>query len=1049
MSINFQFQSTGYGNVGISDPNVDNKNVDAQQGVNKPSTGQASDSITQSTLGLSVVAQAYVAPAGQPSIPEPPTSQYGQSGSFQFVAQNKSDSGTAAKEAAPNPNDVYAQSVSDQLAKMDPKTAARVQYVLENPGLDYKSLGKDFSKAAALAKTVETNATAEVKSECGLSVFTPPPPEPGATAKRLGEAQAEIFENLLGKQKKLTPEEKEQLEFAFLHPELNTDEQLSPKLQKLLKSLTEQTQKNFNGQKIIPKGAEAPPPGSEAFEAKMANKGGDAVEEFISQWAETCTPTPTQDEINYVRNSYYFPGSDIPEPKDANLPADMLQAMTKAAKEAASAAISKEFGAPEGWQPDTSTANFNSTLEGAFAVNFLQNMNNIAPPLTDAQKQQLLQMLGTPQENIPADIKALFNQIKNMSMDQVVEMFGIPPTVTVKTANLAAIAANINSEKFKQLQSQMNNAKEAMQIAMQYAQQMPNGPEKNSMMNISLKIAMALVRAQAYLYTIVALDSEAQNKLVLAKRDTELNKIEKEKKEAEKIRKQQEKQKTWGFVGIILCIFFFPLALFMGPIGLPLFALALVNCVQQYQGVETVFDKMLKAITSLLQMFLPDGLAKIFLAIFKVVAWPLLLMAGPMEFLNQLMSIPTDLVAGILMCCGMSETLAKEVAMFIVIAIEIIAMIVITVVTMGAGSELFALLPAQLASQGAVFAAEGSAVAASAAQACATAVSQAVAQGLVKATLSAIETAIQSAIKAGQNAIKIAESIVSKAQALVREATSKLVEARSVLKQADAALERAVQSGNQVAIRSAEQSKAAAETLVNVAEKALKSAEDALDAAKLMLQESKNFAQQAGDLASLAKAGAPVQELQAATTALQSTSGAMTAASETFSITVSQVELAAQVFIETTQGFEMASAQAASDGIKASFSSGMRGLMKEGGEFKVGLDNYLNSVVYSMTRTSEAMMGAAIKGIMAISVVYTLATTAQQMAKSIILGIIARLQALMEAEMLIAQAIIKLLQQVIDSLIDGMQNTTQSIKSIGKAIAEYNQQMIAASTMAA
>ncbi len=627
------------------------------------------DSIVN-TEGTQTYTPAYVEPTNRPQLPPPPDQNSG----------NYQNTGCVPPDLKPTDPETLFQNKLEQLvaqvAIKDPNLAEKVKFVLTHP--DAKLEGGDFQKAGGIAIKLQSQATEFVKVTTGDTKFEAPKPDTAGANQELSEKKNGIFEKIVNDNNSLTTKEKNSLLIAFLHPELKTKESLSPKLQKLLEKYEGASEKVFDKLGIAPKNFEVPKD-STGFDLKEGFAFADAFENSMESFMFTQTPPLNEHDANFLRfklNNPNGPKPPVPEGRTE----EQMNILFKAVFSEAKTAYTKESGFPPEFTPEPPKEIFEAGLLGHFESNFEALLSKQSPPLTEAQKTALKAALGELPENIPKEIKALFEMLKGAAAAEVVKAFDLPPSWSPKTRDLTKPSvvkqrAEV-AETLKAVQ-----AGQAMIAQLQAAvDQMPEGADKQSYGNYLKVVGAALGKFSETLFAQSANDSNISRQMTLGNADAQLGKIKVQKDKADeskaKAKKAEKMQKVMGIF----------MAIFMGPLGI---AMAIQKAVTGSNFMEQLTTMIMTAIESavkspLLQAIL-KAMAGVFITLFALVV------GGPLSVLYALQTAVEQLgntISAFLLAAGVPENKAKMAGMIIAQGIAIIAEIVVTIVSLGGASAL-------------------------------------------------------------------------------------------------------------------------------------------------------------------------------------------------------------------------------------------------------------------------------------------------------------------------------------------------------------------------
>ncbi len=103
-----------------------------------------------------------------------------------------------------------------------------------------------------------------------------------------------------------------------------------------------------------------------------------------------------------------------------------LMHLLKELNSEAFAKLNQQFRLPAHFKLPSSDASMKKMLASEFQESFADNVKTFNPPLTDAQKQLLLASKGLSKSNLPPELQVIFDNIKNKTVADMQEMFGLP-----------------------------------------------------------------------------------------------------------------------------------------------------------------------------------------------------------------------------------------------------------------------------------------------------------------------------------------------------------------------------------------------------------------------------------------------------------------------------------------------------------------------------------------------------------------------------------------------------------------------------------------------
>ncbi len=550
------------------------------------------------------------------------------------------------------------------------KMPEMVNFALTHP--DAKLSGS-FSNAAKLAQSYQKQALEYARTNSGDSTYTPEQPDTAAADAELAAQRNQIFENLLNNDKKLTAQQKTDLLMAYYHPEQFPKSDLPAAMQKLLKSFEAKAEKQFDQLKLAPSNYQVAQ-NSSSFDAQASYEFSSAFAESFEAMIKNTTPPMGTTEFNYVRFRLNNPDGPMP-PVPAGRTAEEMESLFQKTKAYAQELFTKETGYPASFTPKMDTEFFNSMLLGRFEDAFEAKLASQSPPLTEEQKALLRTALGQQTENIPKEIKALFEMIKGSALAEVIKAYDLPASWNPKTRNLNDPAV---IKQRAQVQTQMDGvqaAEEMIATVQTVVQQMPLGSDRVAYASYLKAIGDALNKFSESLMVIASADSIVSKNMAIATCEAEQDRIKMQQHQADEARK---KAKDAAKMNAIMSVF---MAIFMGPIGVAL-------AIQKQVSGTNFFEQLVKKVTETINnMGIPSVLKSIFKAIanFYLTALSFIL-GGPFMMAQVFTERLSASISDFLQNGGISKSKADKIAMIMSIVITILIEIAIIVATMGGAS---------------------------------------------------------------------------------------------------------------------------------------------------------------------------------------------------------------------------------------------------------------------------------------------------------------------------------------------------------------------------
>lgn len=243
--------------------------------------------------------------------------------------------------------------------------------------------------------------------------WSPPSPDTARSDQRLAEFQDTKFAQY-AHQLADSPEDAETLTAAYYHPE--TAGELSSDLKTLLaqceKAANSETQQEFG----LPKGHN-PPKDKLQYDMKLAAGLSELFSQELNESKEASNLTPNQKA--QLKTLHSDPEAQVEDK-------EQLESLLKKLNAQAKNKLSQKFNLPQNLKVMSNKEQYYVNIKGNFLANFEENVNSqTSPPLTAAQKELLLATGGMQAGNLPPDLKALFSKIKNETVAEIRERYGL------------------------------------------------------------------------------------------------------------------------------------------------------------------------------------------------------------------------------------------------------------------------------------------------------------------------------------------------------------------------------------------------------------------------------------------------------------------------------------------------------------------------------------------------------------------------------------------------------------------------------------------------
>ncbi|ADI38950.1 hypothetical protein [Waddlia chondrophila] len=472
------------------------------------------------------------------------------------------------------------------------------------------------------------------------------------------------------------PELQAQLRFVHYNPDAEIPENI--------KSMTQTVEQNAINQMNaegwnIPQ-SYTPPSNGLSYNMRMQNSADEMFEGMLQNWDPPLTP----DQQKALRNMYY----------GVEKPAGDLAAVLQQIESGVAAELAAAFGLPDGFPVPKGSFSHQGNINGQFQMKFLELLN----ALPADQKAAVLQAINDPMNPaISAETKALLNKLFNQAAGSIRAQFGLPEGWTPSASVLREIGTM--SPENQSIATQISEMETEVALAISYVEQWPNSPTKAVLLNVLKIVSEAIATLKAQLAIIMQKDAELATKLGQAQLDTALLKVHENLKKLEEIKNKQAKMKALGplfkIFKVISFIFTAVLCLAAGPVGWAILGVLIAD--MAINGLDSdksligkAFEAVSEAITGLLESWgFPPELAQMCALVVNLMICVAISMAGsPMlgmqiffEHSGIIQSFFTDV-------CGCDPMVGEIIAMVTQMVVEIVVMILLTIVTGGAGATL-------------------------------------------------------------------------------------------------------------------------------------------------------------------------------------------------------------------------------------------------------------------------------------------------------------------------------------------------------------------------
>ncbi len=327
-----------------------------------------------------------------------------------------------AKQSSPDKS--FAENLSDQINDLSDEQFAELTQ--SNPSLlskgqarntlifawNHPGANTDPKVKSMLAQFVNQAKQQTIQQLKLSSNWTPPQPNTTASNKDVTSTYNDSFESVA---QDLTSNEsdKNAIEFAHYHPEYET--KLSPELKNFMTAAEIAAETTAQASSGAPDGWDLPKDSSE-FDAKIKAHHNASFDGHLSKLAQQ-KGLSTQDKAA-LRTLQRDPDANVQH-------REKLFAIYKQLNEQSWQEMQDQFSLPANFKQPSSSKQYNDMIQKQFASSFKENLNNQDPPLSSSQKTALLNAQNNNGQNLPPDLKALFNKIKNETIHEITERFGL------------------------------------------------------------------------------------------------------------------------------------------------------------------------------------------------------------------------------------------------------------------------------------------------------------------------------------------------------------------------------------------------------------------------------------------------------------------------------------------------------------------------------------------------------------------------------------------------------------------------------------------------
>lgn len=602
-----------------------------------------------------------------------------------FVIRDTTD---ASNE--PHDEPIYARSPGHpKLSEPDPSAPTDDAFNTVNPDdmmqrlLDAQEASDTPPPGSLAAQRKEALAKVQVDDPEIVALAEKEGLSPGEVQQDLQMTSNVSFKQMI---KDMPEEDQQKLLFARSHPEASN---LSPELQAKLKEINAAVTKSVGESVGFGSDWGGVPIDSSYLDLQVMDDFEDSFENNLRSAVDD--GIVTEDQYKKLITMYYMPGAYAGDTD--------LQVKFQTFRDAAVGELQQRYGFKSDYRPPVDNSTFTQTTNGAFRAHFKNELNNTSPPLTDAQKDQIMAYYNNPNDpSLPKDptqlavIKTLANAIKGLSTAAVIKEFGLEPT-------WLPIVTSINNPAMDMgLYGVAKGGVELLNKLFKTISGNLSGEQQEKYSDYLKAVSEALNVLQQFLYSLEGSDAALSSKMSKANSDTTLSNIALQMKTARDLARKLSKAKhgIMGFMGkiakamapmdkandwmgkittlVISCV----IAALVFPIGGPvlagiIIAAALFNvidsAVAQATGKPSLTQQMSKAVNDAV----PGGCGWIVTGLMSVV-----LSGGNPMLYTTLLTSDTNTVQNMVKCFGGDEAAQQITAAVFGAVAQIVCMVAMT-----------------------------------------------------------------------------------------------------------------------------------------------------------------------------------------------------------------------------------------------------------------------------------------------------------------------------------------------------------------------------------
>lgn len=538
---------------------------------------------------------------------------------------------------------------------------------------------------------------------------------------------------LLAKKMNLTDKQVKELRYAHYNP---GQTKASPEMQKMLAQLENAAAKIVRQEYGFPASWKPSQVDGKEFNVEIEAAYDKAFENAL----QNQMPPLTESQKGLLRFMHYNPGTTFPGSAELE---EMLHTMELNTL----ASLQSALGLPQGTQIPAASSYFTVMLTGAFQAALREclseYLDTIKPPMNKKDKELLERALENPDDpTIPPEIRALAAKIQGKAITAVREKYQLPD---VWAPDMVAMKSLPKNQAVTMAENGINYLNDFVKSSYSVLLDLPQGPEKNSLMDFLKIINDALSSLKQFLYQMVTANNQIAKKITAAKLADQKQKI-KFFQEAQNAAQHKDSGKGGGksqstqkfmsifmkvitpvMMAITLVVAVVLIVVTCGADSPLIISLAIVIMValtalmvadSQAQCIAKFFEFVSKIIKSMMPDWVPDQLTDIIDVVVKVVIImavllvccinPMVLLTVGLSFGMQALMESNIVQEGIGVCGGNKE--AQAIAAMVVGMVLAIVVGAITLFFAGKGPVGEIQAGKQIAGEAEVVAGESAAV---------------------------------------------------------------------------------------------------------------------------------------------------------------------------------------------------------------------------------------------------------------------------------------------------------------------------------------------------